>query len=331
MLAAYYESNGPADEVLKVAEVPTPMPAAGEVRVRLKTSGVNPSDVKSRVGVIGKIPFPRVIPHSDGAGVIDQVGEGVDTGRLGQRVWIWNAQWMRPFGSAAQYVTLPEVQAVPLPAHIDDDAAACLGIPALTAQHAVSLAGPLAGKTVLVAGGAGAVAHYAIQIAKAAGAKVLTTISSPEKAQLVSAAGADVAINYRSENVGAIVKEHTGGRGVDVVIELDLAANARLLPELLATKGKVVAYGTSAAELSLPAFFCLLNSIRIEFFLIYTLNERDRAAAVAGLSDLLERNALIHNVATRLPLSQVIAAHELVESGKAIGNVVLLIEQDGMP
>lgn len=326
MLAAYYELNGAAREVLKVAEVATPVPAAGEVRVRLTASGVNPSDVKSRVGVIRKMPFPRVIPHSDGAGVIDQVGEGVDPGRVGQRVWIWNGQWMRPLGTAAQYIALPAAQAVPLPAHIADDAAACLGIPALTAQHAVTLAGPLAGKTVLISGGAGAVAHYAIQIAKAAGAKVLTTISSAEKAQLASAAGADVAINYRTENVGAIVKQHTGGRGVDVVIELDLAANARLLPEVLAAKGKVVAYGTGVAELALPAFFCLLNSIRIEFFLIYTLDEKERAAAVAGLSSLLERDALFHNIATRLPLSEVVAAHELVESGKATGNVVLLID-----
>lgn len=326
MFAAFYESNGAARDVLKVAEVATPTAAAGEVRVRLKTSGVNPSDVKSRVGVLGKMPFPRAIPHSDGAGVIDQVGEGVDPARLGQRVWIWNAQWMRPFGSAAQYVTLPAVQAVPLPAHIGDDAGACLGIPALTAQHAITLSGPLAGKTVLISGGAGAVAHYAIQIAKAAGAKVLTTISSPEKAQLVSAAGADLAINYRSENVGAIVKAHTDGRGADVVIELDLAANAKLLPEVLAAKGKVVAYGTSALEITIPGFFCLLNSIRIEFFLIYTLDEQQRAAAVASLSALLERNALIHNIAARLPLSEVAAAHELVESGKAAGNVVLLID-----
>jgi len=325
MRAAYYEANGSARDVLEVGEVETPEAGAGDVRVRLSTSGVNPSDVKSRVGLIGPMRYPRVIPHSDGAGAIDQVGAGVDPTRLGQRVWIWNAQWLRPFGSAAQYVVLPAVQAVPLPDHIADDAGACLGIPALTAQHAVTLAGPVADKTILVSGGAGAVSHYAIQIAKAGGATVITTISSPEKASLATAAGADVVINYRTEDVGAIVKRHTGGRGVDVVIELDLAANAKLLPDVLAAKGRVVAYGTSDRSVSLPAFFCLLNSIRLDFFLIYTLSEKERAAAVAGLTDLLERNALSHNIAARVPLAEVAVAHEMVESGKAMGNVVLLI------
>ena len=223
MRAAFYEMNGTARDVLRLGDVETPVVGAGEVRVRLKTSGVNPSDVKSRSGIVMKMRYPRVIPHSDGAGVIDEVGAGVDPARRGERVWIWNAQWLRPSGSAAEYVVLPAAQAVPLPAHIGDDAGACLGIPALTAQHAVTLAGPLAGKTLLISGGAGAVAHYAIQIAKAGGATVIATISSAEKASLVTAAGADVAIDYRTENVGAVVKKHTGGRGVDVVIELDLA------------------------------------------------------------------------------------------------------------
>lgn len=326
MRAAYYEDNGPAAEVLRVGEVDTPVAGPGEVRVRVKASGVNPSDVKSRIGVIGKMRFPRIIPHSDGAGVIDQVGEGVDAARAGQRVWIWNAQWLRPFGSAAEYVVLPAAQAVPLPAGIDFEAGACLGIPAMTAFHAVNLDGPVAGKTILVSGGAGAVAHYAIQIAKAGGATVLTTVSSAEKADLARKAGADTVINYRSEDVAAVVQEKTGGLGVDVVIELDLAANAKLLPGVLRPKGKVVAYGTSEIAASLPAFFTLLNSITIEFFLVYTLDEKERAAAVAGLTALLERNALIHNIASRLPLNQAVAAHELVESGKAVGNVVLLID-----
>lgn len=330
MRAAYYETNGPAAEVLRVGEVDTPLPTAGEVRVRLEASGVNPSDVKSRIGLVGKMRFPRVIPHSDGAGVIDQVGAGVDAARVGQRVWIWNAQWQRPLGSAAEYVVLPAAQAVPLPAAIDFAAGACLGIPAMTAFHAVNIDGPVAGKTLFISGGAGAVAHYAIQIAKAGGATVITTVSSEEKAALARQAGADVVINYRSEDVVAVVQERTGGRGVDVVIEMDLAANASLLPGVLRPKGTVVAYGTSAMTVTLPAFFSLLNSIRIEFFLVYTLDAQERAAAVAGLTALLERNALIHNIAARLPLNQVVAAHERVESGQAVGNVVLLIDH-GQP
>lgn len=327
MRAAYYDANGAAAEVLRLGEVDTPQAGSGEVRVRLTTSGVNPSDVKSRAGVVMKMRHARVIPHSDGAGVIDGVGEGVGAARLGQRVWIWNAQWLRPFGSAAEYVVLPAAQAVPLPTHIGFDAGACLGIPALTAWHAVHKDGPVAGKTLLISGGAGAVAHYAIQIAKAGGATVLTTVSSAAKAALALAAGADAAINYRSEDVAAAVKERTGGRGVDVVIELDLAANAKLLPGVLAPCGKVVAYGTSDMAVTLPAFFCLLNSIGIDFFLVYTLDEAARTAAIDGITRLLERDALIHNIAARLPLADIVAAHEMVEGGKAIGNVVLLIDE----
>src|ERR1700754_3362009 len=182
MRAAYYESNGTAREVLRIGDVEAPHAGPGEVRVRLATSGVNPSDVKSRQGVTRKITWPRVVPQSDGAGEIDEVGDGVAKSRVGQRVWIWNGQWKRPFGTAAEYITLPENQAVKLPAAIGFEAGACLGIPALTAWHAVDIAGTTQGSTLLIAGGAGAVAHYAIQFAKARGARVITTISSPEKA-----------------------------------------------------------------------------------------------------------------------------------------------------
>ena len=179
MLAAFYTRTGPAREVLNVGEIETPEAGPGEVRVRLATSGVNPSDVKTRGGVRSRdLPFPRIVPHSDGAGVIDQVGDGVPPGRLGERVWVWNAAWGRPCGTAAQFVVLPAQQAVPLPANTGFEAGACLGIPALTAYHAVHCNGGVAGKTVLVAGGAGAVGHYAIQFAKIAGARlVITTVS----------------------------------------------------------------------------------------------------------------------------------------------------------
>lgn len=326
MRAAFYELNGAAKDVLQIGEVTTPLPGMGEVRVRLKASGVNPSDVKSRAGINRKMLFPRVIPHSDGAGVIDSVGEGVDPARVGQRVWIWNAQWLRPFGTAAEFVVLPAGQAVPLPAHIGFDAGACLGIPALTAFHAVTKNGPVEGKSVLVSGGAGAVSHYAIQIAKSGGATVITTVSSAEKAGLAIKAGADTAINYRTEDVAAVVNERTDGRGVDLVVELDLAANARLLPGVLAPRGKVVVYGTGEPMASIPSFFCLFNSISVDFILVYTLDEVSRAAAVGGVSRLIERDALMHNIAARLHLGDIVAAHELVESGKVAGNVVLAID-----
>src|SRR5215467_7574049 len=197
MRAAYYDANGPAARVLHLGEVATPEPGPGEVRVRLAASGVNPSDVKSREGRTRKIAFPRVIPHSDGAGVIDKIGAGVPQTRLGERVWTWNGQWKRPFGTAAEYITLPQSQAAKLPDAISFEAGACLGIPALTAWHAVDIAGTAKGTTLLVAGGAGAVAHYAIQFAKARGATVITTVSSPEKAQVARTAGADHTIDYK--------------------------------------------------------------------------------------------------------------------------------------
>src|SRR5262249_53619628 len=211
MRAAFYEKNGSAADVLRVDEVDTPVPARGEVRVRLATSGVKPSDVKSREGRTRKIAYPRVVPHSDGAGTIDMVGEGVSPSRVGERVWVWNAQWKRPFGTAAEYIALPAHQAVPLPAHVHFDIGACLGIPAMPAFHAVTLADAWAGSTFLVSGGAGAVANYAIQFAKARGAVVITTVSSEEKAKHALAAGADHVINYKQEDVGARIKELTDG------------------------------------------------------------------------------------------------------------------------
>ena len=212
MRAAYYEKNGPAREVLHVAEMETPQPGPGEVRVKLATSGVNPSDVKAREGRTRKIAYPRVIPHSDGAGEIDMVGEGVARSRVGERVWIWNAQWKRAFGTCADYVVLPAALAAPLPAEVSFEAGACLGIPAMTAHHAVAVAGASKGVTVLISGGAGGVGHYAIQFAKARGATVITTVSSEAKAKCAHAAGADHVIDYKRENVAERVSAITSGK-----------------------------------------------------------------------------------------------------------------------
>lgn len=325
MRAAYYEANGAARDVLRVAEVDRPEPGPGEVRVRLATSGVNPSDVKSRAGTNRRLAYPRVIPHSDGAGAIDAVGAGVDPARVGERVWVWNGQWRRPFGTAAEFVALPAIQAVPLPPGTSFAAGACLGIPALTAWHAVMLDGPIAGQTILVSGGAGAVSHYAIQFARAAGATVLTTVSGPEKAAHATAAGADHAINYRTEDVGARVRELTAGRGCDRVIELDITANARLLPEVLAARGTVVVYGIGGPEAPLPAPFCLFASVTVKFFLVYELTAAERAAAVAGVNGMLAAGRLENAVGLSLPLERIAEAHEAVEQGRVIGNVVLTL------
>ena len=322
MRAAYYEKNGPVREVLRLGDVETPLPGAGEVRVKLATSGVNTSDVKSREGRTRKIAFPRVIPHSDGAGVIDAVGEGVARARVGERVWTWNAQWKRASGTCAEYVVLPAEMAVRLPDHVSFEEGACLGIPAMTAYHAVAVAEAWAGSTILVSGGAGAVAHYAIQFAKARGAVVITTVSSGEKAKVAETAGADHVIDYRRENVAQRVMELTDKAGVDAVIELDLTANAKLIPGVLRHRGAVVIYGTQP-EAQIPAQWMLVNAITLKFIFVYELTPEERKAAVETITGMLEEKRLVNNVALTLPLADIAAAHEAVEQGKALGNVVV--------
>lgn len=324
MRAAYYEANGLARDVLKLGEIETPNAGAGEVRVKLAASGVNPSDVKSRLGLTRKIAFPRVVPHSDGAGVIDQIGAGVDAGRLGQRVWVWNAQWRRPFGTAAEYVALPQAGAVPLPDHTSFEEGACLGIPAMTAAHAVLASGIHEASTVLVSGGAGGVGHYAIQFAKARGAHVITTVSSEAKAKLARLAGADHVIDYKRDDVAARVRDLAHG-GVDVVIELDINANAKLLPGVLRPRGTAIVYGTGAAEGALPILAMLFNQFTLRFFLVYELTAEERAAAIAEIMRLLANRTLINNVAQTFPLAEIVTAHEAVEGGKVAGNVVVSI------
>ncbi len=323
MRAAFYEKNGPAREVLRVADVDTPNPGPGEVRVKLTTSGVNPSDVKSREGRTRKIAFPRVIPHSDGAGVIDVVGEGVPGGRVGERVWTWNGQWKRPFGTCAEYIVLPAALAVKLPAHISDQAGACLGIPAMTAYHAVEVAGPA--KTVLVSGGAGGVGHYAIQFAKARGATVLTTVSSDAKAKPARQAGAAHVIDYKRESVWERVMAITDKAGVDAVIEMDLAANAALAPTILHPRSTIVVYGTGSPDSVIPSQFMLTSAIVVKFVFVYELTQAERTAAISGITRMLDSKQLINNVALTLPLQDIVAAHEAVEQGKAHGNVVVSI------
>jgi NADPH2:quinone reductase len=321
MRAAYYEKNGTAREVLSLGEIETPTPGPGEVRVRLRTSGVNPSDVKSREGRTRKITFPRVIPHSDGAGDIDAVGDGVPKSRVGERVWTWNGQWKRPFGTCADYIVLPAALAVKLPDHVSYEAGACLGIPAMTAYHAIEVAGPA--KTVLVSGGAGGVGHYAIQFAKARGATVITTVSSEAKAKLAREAGADHTIDYKRENVGERVMAITNNAGVDAVIEMDFSGNARLMPSIVHPRSTIVVYGNANPEATIPSQFFLQNVVTIKYIFVYELTQAERDAAVSGINRMLENKTLNNNVALTLPLKDIVAAHEAVEQGKALGNVVV--------
>lgn len=328
MLAASYCRVGPAREVLAMGEIETPSAGPGEVRVRLATSGVNPSDVKARAGLRNKtLAFPLIVPHSDGAGVIDQVGSGVAATRLGERVWIWNAAWGRPMGTAAQYVVLPADQAVRLPDTTDFSEGACLGIPALTAYHAVAVDGGVSGKSVLVTGGAGAVGHYAVQFAKLLGAaRVLATVSSEAKGAIALAAGADGVVNYKTEDVGQRSRALTQGIGVDRIIELDLAANIQSDLTALRADGEIVVYGSGAPEIAVPFFASILKNVRFQFFIVYNLNAADRTRAVAGVTTSLQESRLTHQIAARMPLRNVAEAHELVGSGQAVGNVILTID-----
>ena len=328
MRAAFYERIGPAREVFQIGELPDPTPGRGEVRVRLKWSGVNPSDVKGRSGYrSSQMAFPRIVPHSDGMGVIDAVGQGVDQHRIGQRVWLWNAAWGRAFGTAADYVVLSGRQAVPLPAGTADEAGACLGIPALSAMHMMLVDGGVEGKTVLVAGGAGGVGHYAVQFAKLLGAShVLATVSSREKAELARTAGADTVIDYKTENVAERVRRATQRRGVDRIVECDIAANAALDLDLARTGGLVIAYGSGKEQFTLPFFALISRNLSFRFFIVYNLDDEERGRAVAELTGLLERGELIHNIAERLPLERIAEAHDMVERGRARGKVVLSIE-----
>jgi NADPH2:quinone reductase len=286
-------------------------------------SGVNPSDVKSRAGIRTKtLPFPHIVPHSDGSGTIDRVGEGVDAARVGQRVWVWNAAWGRAHGTAAEYIALPAEQAVPLPDGVDLAVGACLGIPALTAYHAVTVDGGVEGKSVLVAGGAGAVGHYAVQLAKLKGARqVIATVSSQAKAEVARAGGADLVINYREEEFAARCREVEGG--IDRIIEVDFAANVGADLEALRHEGEIIVYGSGASEIPVPFLPAILKNVRLRFFIVYNLTWEDRARAIAELTRLLEANSLAHNIAVRLLLERVAEAHELVEQGRVVGNVVL--------
>ncbi|MSQ66144.1 MAG: NADPH:quinone reductase [Limnohabitans sp.] len=325
MKAAWYEKNGAARDVMIVGEQPTPQPAAGEVRVQLHCSGVNPSDVKSRTA--RPLGGPLIIPHSDGAGIIDAVGEGVDKSRLGERVWTWNAQWQRPMGTAAQFVCLPSAQAAGLPNDVSFQAGACMGIPGLTALQAVRIAGDVTMQTVLVTGASSAVGHYVTQMLKRLGAKVIGTVGSEAKAAHAKAAGADHCLFYKSEDVVARVKELTGGKGVDTIIDMDFSTTIQYMAQgVLRPHGHLVCYGSnSPAEIPVNFRPLLFNSYTLSFFVVYDIPEDQREPCVFILNSMLKNKQLTHSIGAELSLDQVVQAHETVEAGKTIGNLVINI------
>lgn len=326
MKAAWYTQNGEAQDVMLVGELSTPSPQPGEVLVRLATSGVNPSDVKSRRA--RPVNDPLIVPHSDGAGVIEAVGADVPAARVGERVWIWNGQWQRPLGTCAEYIALPAAQAVALPEGVDFAAGACMGIPGLTAVQAVilaeRLAGDLRGQTVLVTGASSAVGHYITQMVTLAGGRVIGTVGSEVKAAHARTAGMQEAIFYKTESVPERVKALTNGRGADVIIDMDFSTTARWAAEgALAPHCQVVCYGSNALEVPLPFRPWLYQSMGVKFFLVYDLTPADRRVAVQRLSDMLVANQLQHSIGARFTLNQVAQAHRTVEAGQTVGNVVI--------
>jgi len=325
MRAAWYEKNGPAREVIEIGELPDPEPGPGEVRVRIHTSGVNPSDVKRRAGNLGQaIRVPRVVPHSDGAGVIDAAGDGVTKARIGERVWLYNAQWLRAYGTCAEFCCVPQALARRLPDNVDFAAGANLGIPAMTAHRAVFSRGDVRGKTVLVTGGAGAVGHYAVQIAKWAGARVFATASSEQKAGLARNAGADNVIDYRREDVAARVIDLTGGAGVDHIVEVDFGANLQASVKMLRPNGAIAAYAsTREPEPVLPYYPMMTRGFGIDLVFVYILPPEARAKALADLDTMLGSGFLQHNIGARFTLDQTAAAHEAQETGTIVGNIVI--------
>jgi NADPH:quinone reductase len=301
-------------------------------------SGVNPTDWKARRGSGGddQLPFPEVVPNQDGAGTVDAVGGDVDPSRVGERVWLWEAAWRRADGTAQEYVVLPERQAVRLPDGISFDLGASLGIPALTAHRCltVSESGPprlapgvLAGQTMLVAGGAGAVGHAAIQLARWGGARVLTTVSSDEKGKLAYAAGADHVVNYRSSDAADQIRG-LAPDGVDILVELAPAANAALDAAVLAANGTVAVYASDGGnELDLAVGALMSRNIRYQFVLVYTVSRTVKDQAVADVAAAVADGALPVGVEAGLPLhrfalEQTAEAHDAVEGG-AVGKVLI--------
>lgn len=323
MKAALYDATGAARDVLKVTETEQPEPGPGEVRVRVYASGINPTDVKARSGAVPRPMDGFQVPHQDGAGVIDAVGPGVDPGRVGQRVWVWFAAHgsKSKWGTAAEWTVVPERQAVPLPGGVDMEFGASLGVPAMTAHHCVFADGPVTGKTVLVAGGAGAVGHFAIELAKWGGARVVATVSNAEKAELARQAGADLVVNYREGDVAGQVRPFA--ERVDRVVEVALTANLETDLALSGPETVIVTYAAQPDDPVLPVRKCMSANVTLRFVLVYTVPAAALEQAAADITAALRDGALTPLPVHRFRLDDIAAAHEAAESG-VTGKVIVV-------
>ena len=328
MRAAWFDSFGPARDVLTVGERDTPTPAAGEVLIRLHTSGVNPSDVKKRAG-----SFPNlldggfVIPNSDGAGVIEAVGEGVDGNRVGERVWVYQAQYGRRFGTAAEYVAVQTRHAPKLPDNASFEVGACLGIPVMTAHRAVFADGDVSGQTMLITGGAGRVGYYAVQWASQAGATVIATASNDEDRQACADAGAHHVVNHRDNHFAQAVLDCTGGELVDRVIDVEFGANLPVSVKVLKIGGVIATYSsTQVTEPTLPFFEMMYKDVTIRMIIVYAMPESAKEHAIVDIEAALAGDKLDHRIAATMTLDDIAASNELVEQGSIRGAVILNID-----
>jgi NADPH:quinone reductase len=311
--AASYDRHGPAAEVLRVTDVERPEPGPGEVLVKVAVSAVNPTDWKSRSGATPRPIDLFQIPHHDGAGVIEAVGDGVDPARVGQRVWLWLAAAGRRWGTAAEWTVVPARQAVPLPGSASMELGASLGVPAMTAHWCLFADGPITGKTVLVAGGAGAVGHFAIELAVRAGARVVATASTPEKLYLSRRAGAEHAVDYRAADAASQILAAAGQ--VDRVVEVSVGANLGLDLAVVRPGSTVVCYAAGPTDPVLPVRACMTANVVLRFILLYGVPADALDRAASDISAALAEGALTELGVARFPLSDVVAAHEAAEAG----------------
>jgi len=325
MRAAWFEQFGTAREVLQVGDLDSPAAGPGEVLVRLATSAINPSDVKKRAG-----SFPNlldagfVIPNSDGAGIIEAVGDGVGASRIGERVWVYQAQFARRFGTAAEYVAIASERAAELPEATSFDVGACLGIPAMTAHRAVFADGDPAGKAVLVTGGAGRVGHYAIQWASQAGAHVVATASNADDKEACMSAGANHVVNHRNDDWAGEVLTATGGRLIDIVVDVEFGANLPTVLRFIQTGGSINSYSsTQNPQPQLPFFEMMYKDLTIRMIIVYAMPEEAKQSAIADIHEALQNESLQHRIAHTLPLDEIVRGNELVEGGELRGAVVL--------
>jgi len=327
MKACWFEVFGSAQGVLRQGDWPTPEPGPGEVLVQLQTSGVNPSDVKKRAGAFPDLlEAGPVIPHSDGAGVITAVGGGVSPSRVGERVFVYQAQYGRQLGTAAETVALDSARAPVLPDNASFEVGACIGIPIMTAHRCVFADGPVAGQLILVTGGAGRVGHYAIQWAHRAGARVIATASNDNDAAACRAAGAEVVVNHRQPDWGKAVLDLTGGHKVDRVIDVEFGANLPELLQCVRIGATIATYSSTVVpEPALPFRTMMFMDLTVRMVIVYAMPEEAKAQAVADTQTALTEGSLQHRIAESLPFDQMAAAHEMIEEGSVRGCVVVTI------